>query len=129
MLQSRKTPSVREEDYGRNHQHKEAPQMAYGAGAMNEQAMINDYRQKILNGEAGRSASDKSLSQVIATIMKDGRWRTSEDILLKIKSDVTRAEIYNNIKYLIKLGLLECETVGEGAAMAYRKKQDLFSRQ
>ena len=81
MLQSRQTPSVRAEDYGRNHQHMKTPKIAYGPGTECEETLARQMKMSVAKSGYTPHKETEPLYNLIMDKMSDGRERTIGDMI------------------------------------------------
>lgn len=131
MLQSRRTPSVREEDYGRDHQHMKAPKMAYGTGAMNEDQMLAKMAEQPLPPVYNAYEGTRPIYDSIMRKMADNRERTLSDICMFLNKeghDVNPSAIEQLLKRLAERKILDRNSLPE-RMFSYSLHKDLFAAQ
>lgn len=128
-LQSRMTPSVRAADYGRNHDHAQAPKFAYGKNSMSEDDMIAEMTAPVIRKQYTPHKASQPVYNAVMDIMQDGRERTISDILMGVRVrglDIERKSLEFMVKCIVGNGDFVQEQLPE-RMFGYRARHDLFS--
>ena len=128
-LQSRMTPSVRAADYGRNHDHAQAPEFAYGKNSMSEDSMLSEMETALNRKSYTPHKSSQPVYNAVMDIMKDGRERTIGDLLTGVKArglDIERRSMEFMVKCIVGNGDFVQEKLPE-RMFCYRARHDLLT--